>query len=226
MTKVCLFDIDGTLVSTSGAGKAALETALQITFGLTELRGTVDYSGRTDLAITCDLLRMHELPDDPATRRRLHEAYLQQLPLQLARKTGRVLPGIADLLERLGAHGDVRLGLLTGNLNEGAKVKLGHFDLMKYFPFGGFGDDHLHRDDVARAALQATRRYLQTEIEPEQVWVIGDTPLDVQCARAIGARVLAVATGMHPVAELEATRPDLLLRDLAQAEPFLDRLFD
>lgn len=225
MTKVCLFDIDGTLVSTSGAGKAALEAALMTIFGLAEIRGKVTYSGRTDLAITFDLLQMHELPDDAVSRQRLHQEYLRQLPKFLAQKTGKVLPGIAGLLDELASQEHIHLGLLTGNLHAGAKVKLGHFDLMKYFAFGGFGDVHLHRDDVARSALAATQTHLQRSVEPESVWVIGDTPLDVQCARAIGANVLAVATGMHPIDELASTKPDLLMQDLSDASPLLDALY-
>lgn len=220
---VFLFDIDGTLLSSGGAGKAAIEGALAAEFGV-EVRGHVTYSGRTDRAIARDLLHMHELEDSPENWRRLVAAYLQRLPAALAGHRGQVLPGIAALLEHLGERREVAVGLLTGNLREGARVKLGHYGLHHHFAFGGFGDHHLDRDEVARAALAAACGHVPWAVCPERTWVIGDTPLDVRCARAIGARVAAVATGWHSLAELEAARPDLLLADLADPKPLLDRL--
>ena len=114
------------------------------------------------------------------------------------------------------------VGLLTGNVAEGARVKLEYYGLAHYFAFGAFGDDHLNRDDVARDALAAARTHVSPDVSPEQVWVIGDTPLDIECARAIGAHVLAVATGVHTAAELAAERPDLLLGDLSDVQRVLE----
>jgi phosphoglycolate phosphatase-like HAD superfamily hydrolase len=220
---VFLFDIDGTLVSSGGAGKAAIEEALAEEFGVA-VRGEVPYSGRTDRAIARDLLHLHGLEDSPENRRRLVAAYLHRLPASLSRHTGRVLPGIAALLEHLSERDETAVGLLTGNLREGARLKLGHFGLHHHFGFGGYGDEHLDRDEVAREALAATRAHLNGQVCLERTWVIGDTPLDVRCARAIGVRVAAVATGWHTLAELEAAKPDLLLGDLSDAAPLLDRL--
>jgi phosphoglycolate phosphatase-like HAD superfamily hydrolase len=132
-----------------------------------------------------------------------------------------VLPGIAALLEHLGRRGDVAVGLLTGNVREGARLKLEHYNLFHHFAFGGFGDHHLERDDVAREARAVARWLCNGTTELEQIWVIGDTPLDISCARVIEARVLAVATGWHSVAELAEARPDLLVTDLSDAAPFL-----
>jgi phosphoglycolate phosphatase len=117
----------------------------------------------------------------------------------------------------------VAVGLLTGNVRAGAKAKLGHFGLFEHFRFGGFGDEHFDRDDVAREALAAIRASGHADVEPERIWVIGDTPLDVQCARAIGARVAAVATGMHTLEQLSAAQPDVVLPDLADAAPLFAR---
>ncbi len=219
-----LFDIDGTLIASGGAGKAAMEAALRSEFGITELTDGVPYSGRTDRAIGLELLELHGLAAVPDNWHRLRNAYLEHLPASLARHHGQVLPGISVLLDHLAGRAGVAVGLLTGNIREGARLKLGHYRLEHQFAFGGFGDHHLDRDDVAREALAAGQQHLGTAHLPGAVWVVGDTPLDIQCARAIGARVAAVATGWHPVEELAAGKPDLLLPDFSDAQPFLQAL--
>lgn len=222
--QVCLFDIDGTLISSGGAGKAALEAALTAEFGIGRIMDKLELSGRTDRAILTDLVRMHVLEDTPETWQRLVNGYLRHLPECLARSTGRILPGIDTLLEHLRERDDVAIGLLTGNLRAGAKLKLGHFGLFDHFSFGGYGDHHLDRDDVAREALAAVRERWNGTIRPENIWVIGDTPLDIRCARAIGARVAAVATGWHSKEELAGHEPDLLFTDLGEPQILLERL--
>jgi phosphoglycolate phosphatase-like HAD superfamily hydrolase len=217
---VCLFDIDGTLLNSGGAGKAAMESGLAAEFGLAKVREGIPYSGRTDRAIGLDLLRGHAIEPTPINLQRLQQAYLRNLPACLKRFDGKVLPGIAALLERLAGREQVLVGLLTGNIRAGARLKLGHYHLYHHFAFGGFGDEHLERDDVAREALAAARTHCR-DVTCERIWVIGDTPLDIRCARAIGARVAAVATGVHSLEELEAEQPDLLLADLSDASPLL-----
>ena len=212
---IILFDIDGTLVRTNGAGKFAMESALRDTFGLAEIRDGVPYSGRTDRAIARDLLAVHGIEPTAANQQTLQAAYLANLPGSLKRLGGKVCPGIAELLAGLHPRSDVVLGLLTGNIRAGARHKLGHFGLWDYFPVGGFGDEHFDRDDVARSALVEVRSHLSREVDPADVWVIGDTPLDVRCARAIGAKAVAVATGWHPLDELTECEPDFLFEDLA-----------
>jgi phosphoglycolate phosphatase len=219
---VCLFDIDGTLILSGGAGKAALEAALASEFGSDRLIDKLQLSGRTDRAIMQDLFRLHVIEDTPDNQRRLRGAYLRHLPRCLATHDGRVLPGIAALLERLRAREDVAVGLLTGNLRAGARVKLGHFGLYDYFAFGGFGDEHLDRDDVAREALSEVQRLHNGMVRPERIWVVGDTPLDIRCARAIGARAVAVAAGWHSREELAEHEPDLLFSDLSDPLPLLE----
>jgi phosphoglycolate phosphatase-like HAD superfamily hydrolase len=219
--RVCLFDIDGTLLSSGGAGKAAMEAALVEEFGLPGVLHQISYSGRTDRAITWDLLHAHQLDPHDSHRERLLNGYLRRLPDSLCRGQGRVLPGIHELLDELGQRDDVVLGLLTGNIRAGSRIKLGHFGIDQHFRFGGYGDEHLDRDDVARAALADVHRHLNGTVRPEHIWVIGDTPLDVRCARAIGANVAAVATGWHTLDELRAAEPDLLFADLADAASLL-----
>jgi phosphoglycolate phosphatase len=219
---VCLFDIDGTLLSSGGAGKAALESAFTEDLGV-PLTARVSYAGRTDRAIIRDLLQQHGLEETPERFERLLAGYLRRLPASLCHHRGCVLPGIETLLGELRRRDDVALGLLTGNMRAGARAKLGHFGLFEHFRFGGFGDQHFDRDDVAREALAAVRAHGHADVEPGNIWVIGDTPLDVQCARAIGARALAVATGMHTVEELTAAQPDVVVPDLADPSPLLTR---
>jgi phosphoglycolate phosphatase-like HAD superfamily hydrolase len=218
---ICLFDIDGTLLSSGGAGKAALEAALVEDLA-TPLRFQVPYSGRTDRAIVRELFERHGIDETPANVDKLFAGYLRRLPETLRSHRGRVLPGVAELLTKLGQRDDFAVGLLTGNVRAGARTKLGHFGLFDHFPFGGFGDDHFDRDDVARAALADVERHLGKPINGEEVWVIGDTPLDVRCARAIGARVIAVATGIHTLEDLTATDADLVLADIADHAPLLE----
>jgi phosphoglycolate phosphatase-like HAD superfamily hydrolase len=219
---ICLFDIDGTLLASGGAGKAALESAFTEEFQ-TELRCQVPYSGRTDRAIIRDLFSSHAIDETPEVRRRLFDGYLRRLPGCLRAHRGRVLPGIQELLAQLQARNHCALGLLTGNVRAGAQAKLGHFGLDVHFRFGGFGDEHHDRDDVAREALAAVRREVDPDVRPDKIWVIGDTPLDVRCARAIGARVATVATGVHSFEELSATKPDVALHDLSDPSPLLSR---
>lgn len=212
--RAILFDIDGTLVRTGGAGKAAMEAALREEFGVRLTAEEIPYSGRTDLAIGRDLLTAHGI-DPAANQTKLVEGYLARLPYYLERFPGRVCPGVTELLVELRGRADVVLGLITGNVRRGAERKLGHYGLWENFAVGGFGDDHDDRDDVARAALGAVEWHVGAKVDPADVWVIGDTPLDVKCARAIGARAVAVATGWHPMADLVASGPDLALADLS-----------
>jgi phosphoglycolate phosphatase-like HAD superfamily hydrolase len=218
---ICLFDIDGTLIASGGAGKAAMEAALASEFGLPHLIEKMSLSGRTDRAILSEIFQLHGIDDTPANWERMTRGYLRHLPACLARSAGRVLPGIAALLERLSAGDGFGVGLLTGNTREGARVKLGHYGIDHHFRFGGYGDRHLDRDDVAREALAEARGLFGEVVRPERVWVIGDTPLDIRCARSIGAKVAAVATGWHSSEELAAHEPDLLFSDLSDPELLL-----
>jgi phosphoglycolate phosphatase len=218
---VCLFDIDGTLLASGGAGKAALEEALAGEFGVAGVMEKVVLSGRTDRAIISELLELAGLGDTPQHRARMLRAYLERLPGCLARGKGTVLPGVTSLLRMLVSRNDTVVGLLTGNVRAGARLKLGHFRLEGYFAFGGYGDEHHCRDDVAREALAEVRRHLNAEVDPRRIYVIGDTPYDVRCARAIGARAVAVLTGYHDRAELAACAPDVLLDDLSDPGPLL-----
>lgn len=214
---VCLFDIDGTLLSSGGAGQAAMEAALESTFGITDPTEGISVAGRTDRAIVSDLMKYHSVDDVEESWLRFVQAYLEQLPQQLTAREGLVLPGVEELLVELHRREHLTLGLLTGNFQRGAEIKLSHYHLSDYFTGGGFGDDHFSRDDVAKAALADVRARVEIEDDAE-ILVIGDTPADVQCGRAINATVIAVATGIYSMDELEAVSPDYLCEDFADVE--------
>ena len=211
----CFFDIDGTLLSTGGAGQAAMESALAAEFQAHVPAKGIPFAGRTDRSIVQDFFTYFEVEHNEERFDRFMRAYLDHLPASLQKQDGLILPGVAHLLAELAERDDVVLGLLTGNFQAGAQLKLQHYELHAYFAFGGFGDRHYHRDDVAREALAEARQHHGDEIPPDRTWVIGDTPADVQCARAIGAKAVAVATGTFSREELEPTQPDHLFDDFS-----------
>lgn len=217
----CLFDIDGTLLNSGGAGQAAMEAALKTMFGAHDPVHGISTAGRTDRAIVTDLFSFFEIDFSEAVWNEFLEAYLKELPTHLATRDGSVLPGVVEILEALDVREDVVLGLLTGNFARGAQAKLSHFQIDHYFPFGGFGDVHHHRNDVAREAVKMLKEYHPDPFHPDQVWVIGDTPADVECGRAIGAKVIAVATGLYSGEELQAAAPDFLFADFSNPKELL-----
>ena len=219
--QIVLFDIDGTLIRSGGAGRTALLRALAEEFSIENPDPDVPFSGRTDRAIIADLLAAFQLDDTNGGWQKLRDRYLDHLPKALLDCQGEVLPGVVPGLEHLKRRSDSHLGLLTGNVRAGAQLKLTHYGLWDYFSFGGFCDGEIERDDVARAASRAAAEHAAQPIAPQDVWVIGDSPNDITCARAIGARVLAVATGWHPRKELAAHEPDCLFDDLSQPDAWL-----
>jgi phosphoglycolate phosphatase-like HAD superfamily hydrolase len=221
---VCFFDIDGTLLNTGGAGQAAMERALAAEFRSDRPLNGILYAGRTDRAIVADLFAHFGVEPSEDRWTRFLTAYLRHLPENLRSRTGLVLPGIVQLLDELHRRDDVLLGLITGNFREGARIKLEHFEIDRYFTFGGYGDDHLERDEVACLALTEAERMFGKPFLRERMWVIGDTPADVKCARAIGAQAVAVATGVYARAELQAASPDHLFDDFSDPAGMLSLL--
>jgi phosphoglycolate phosphatase-like HAD superfamily hydrolase len=220
MNTLLLWDIDGTLVNSGGAGMRALTAALPVAFGVAGSLEDIPFAGRTDRWIMRQILSKFGLAPTEANFTRLTEAYLAALPLQMAVSGARVLPGVVVLLETAASRPGTAQGLLTGNLRRGAEAKLGFHGLWRYFPFGAFADDSELRDDLGPHALRRARERHGVEFPPDRVWIIGDTPLDIACARAIGARCLAVATGTHTAAELAAHAPAAVLPSLADAGAF------
>ena len=214
------FDIDGTLIDTRGAGSHAMTVALNEEFGVPVDSHGISFSGRTDRSIISDFFRRHGVVDTEAHFERFCDRFIERLQVTLPQRQGRVLPGIVEVLNQLTASQHVQLGLITGNLRRASRLKLDHYQLSEYFyaagePVGGFGDHHAERDDVARSAVAELAE--QGDADPARIWVVGDTTRDIRCARAIGARVLAVTTGATSRDELEQAAPDLLLDDMTEA---------
>lgn len=223
--KLLLWDIDGTLVLTGKAGEYALDCALERTFGIKGSIEQVDYRGRTDRRIGDMMMELHGIEMSPQNQHDFMENYLVALEEELPRRSGQVLPGILEILEESRRRPDCVNALLTGNLERGAKLKLSHYNVWHFFEFGAYADDSSDRNKLSPVALKRALEKTGEDFAPDRVFVIGDTPHDVACARVIGAKAIAVATGGYSRAELEACQPDAVFDDLAHPEAFF-RLLD
>ena len=205
-----LWDIDGTLL-TCRTGVDALQRALLNRYGVMADLSLVEMAGRTDTAIAEEIAGQH--PGYSVEAGALLEAYLVELEAMLPSRGGTVFPGVREILEWSHEHPEVHNALLTGNIERGAHLKLRRFDLDRFFEFGAFGSDSPNRNELGPVALERARERLKKDFSLEHTWVIGDTPRDIECGRALGCRVLAVATGKYPVESLRGA--DLAVRDLS-----------
>jgi phosphoglycolate phosphatase len=221
MTTVLFWDIDGTLLTTARAGVYAWTEALEEQVGHAVDLSAFQTAGLTDVEIARTLGVSHRL--DPVNIETLLRSYERRLPESLTRRAGGVLPNVRPILERLRGRTDVYSGLLTGNTRAGAAAKLQHYGLAEFFQGGAFADGSDDRPAIARSALAQARKILGL-IAPDRVYVIGDTPHDVACGKAIGARVIAVATGGYSLDQLRTTDPWWLLPSLPEPEVFFPRL--
>ena len=219
MKTLLLWDIDGTLLASGGAGLRALRIALQTEFRLDASLEDIDWAGRTDRYIIAQIFEKFGLPHTVETVDRYIEAYAAALPAELARSAS-VLPGVLELLQAAGGRADIVQGLLTGNLRRGAEIKLAHHGLWDFFAFGAFADDSPDRNELGPHALRRAAEHAGGLFHPDRVWIIGDTPHDVACGRVIGANTLALPTGHHTAEELAAHHPTAMLRDLKDAAAF------
>jgi phosphoglycolate phosphatase-like HAD superfamily hydrolase len=216
-----LWDIDGTLILSGGAGERALLTALRHEFGVTGTLEGIELGGRTDPWIARQILAKHALPVTAETLRRYLDAYLEALPGELAQARARVLPGIRKLLPRIAAQSGIAQALLTGNLRRGAEIKLSHHGLWEHFPFGAFSDDSETRNELGPHALRRAFAHHAVDFAPARVFVIGDTPHDIACGKIFGAQTIAVATGGWSADALRAHAPSAVLADLSDHTAFL-----
>jgi phosphoglycolate phosphatase-like HAD superfamily hydrolase len=214
---VLLFDIDGTLVLTGGAGGRAMTRAFEDLFAIPEAFRGMPLPGRTDSWILADAVEAHGIPRDSPYLGRFQDIYFRHLTRELAHPgPGKaVMPGIRELLDVLSSRDDVYLALLTGNFEEAARIKLEYFDLWRYFECGAFGDDAPDRNRLLPRALKRIAECGGPDVLPSDSIVIGDTPLDIACAAAGGARSIGVATGSYDVNALKQAGADIVFPDLS-----------
>ena len=224
LKKLLLFDIDGTLVDTGGTGFPALRLALLDAFGITDDLAHVSLAGATDTNLSRIILAHHGIDPTAENRARYLDSYLHHLQWLLPEKSGRVLPGILPLLEKIKGRPNLVVALLTGNLAHGAEIKLSHFGLWHFFEFGAFADDHHVRDELGHFAKTRAFEKHGIEFPSESIFVIGDTPKDIACGRAIGAKTVAVATGEYSSAELETYQPDFVFENFSETVEAMERL--
>lgn len=206
---------------TGGAGGRAMTRAFEDLYGIRDAFTGVPFNGRTDAWILAQAAVRHDV--DPSFLSKFKPLYLEYLAHELDQPGPRkgVMPGVRDLLDALASRTDVFLALLTGNFAEGARLKLEHFDLWRYFECGAFGDIVHERNDLLADALSKVEACSGLRAEPSQSIVIGDTPLDVGVALAGGARSIAVATGSHTTDQLRTCGADIVFQDLSDLEGVL-----
>jgi len=220
MIRLALFDIDGTLARTGGAGVKAFAKVFETEFQAVDHFEKLKFAGRTDVSLIREFFTFHNIPATPHNFQRFYERYVFWLDHILKDSHCEVIGGVWDFIRGLqGLPEPPLLGLLTGNIRLGAEIKLRHLDLWETFATGAFADDAEERNGIAAVARERGNRLLGGNLRDEEVLVIGDTPLDIRCGRAIRAKVLAVATGGAELEELRQHKPDWVVADLLGVEP-------
>lgn len=217
MVKLVLFDIDGTLIRSGGAGVRAFEKTFADVFGLRDATQTLKFAGRTDVSLVRECLSLHGVDPSEENFRRFFQAYPANLEHFLRSLPGAVLPGVENLItDLLRSKDPPAIGLLTGNVRRGAELKLRHYGLWDRFEFGAFADDHEDRNCIASIARERGSKRVGRELAGEEIVVIGDTPLDIACGKSIGAKTLAVSTGAHSREVLADAKPTWAVENLTK----------
>ena len=217
MVRLVLFDIDGTLIQSGGAGEKAFGRVCATEFNLPHAMAGLRFAGRTDPSIVREFFLRSQIEPSAENFQRFFNSYVFWLDHLLGQTAGRILPGVQEMLAAIRSLPEPPLlGLLTGNIRLGAQIKLSHYQIWDPFHTGGFGDDHEDRNEIAIIARDRGSHLLERELDGREVLVIGDTPFDVACGRAINAKILAVATGSYPLDQLRATNPTWAVEDLQQ----------
>lgn len=223
--KLFLFDLDGTLMSTGGAGLRALSIAFKEIFNLTDISKKINPSGKTDPAIFREIIRTHfnrDISDDEM--REISQCYLHHLEIEMKSSQARALAGVQDFVNHVLNRSDIVVGLGTGNLEKGARLKLEPINLNHSFKFGGFGSDAEDRAELLKHGHRRAQEKTGKKIHQDAVFIIGDTPLDIAAARKAGYRPVGVASGKVRYEELLQFRPDFLMRDMTEGHLFLNQL--
>jgi phosphoglycolate phosphatase len=222
--RLLLFDIDGTLIHSGGAGVHALKSALTERFGITDDLHDIEIAGMTDSGIVVSILNKHKIPATNENVSAFLDSYVHFLSLELPRRVGKLLPGVLELLEKLKSRPHLVLALLTGNVSRGAQLKLEHYGVWHFFEFGAFADDHHDRNRLGTVARARAKEKHGRQFSASEIDVIGDTPRDIACGKAFGARTIAVATGTWSRDRLAKYQPDFLIDDLSDVEGIIDTL--
>ncbi len=218
-----LWDIDGTILTTGGAGEEALKDSIERHFGIRHTLEGIEVAGRTDKLIAMQVLQHFQKEQSMENISRFLDGYLDALihRLPACEANGKLHPGVQDILEEIHtSRPNIMQGLLTGNLERGARLKLEHYNASNFFSFGAFADDHHDRNQISAIAKQRAEGVFGLQFPSDQVFVIGDTPHDVACGQAIAARTVAVATGKFSAAQLKACGADFVFEDFSDTAAF------
>lgn len=221
-----LFDIDGTLSDSGGAGGKAVATAFEEIYGKAVDLKSIDFRGRTDISLWREMLASHGLsysPDDPYLVA-FKEKYIELLRKLILKSNPKSTPGARPLLERLERAPTVALGLLTGNIETGGRTKLQAIDLNRFFPVGAFGEDGEDRSDIAHTAVRRAREFYGADFAPDRIYIVGDAEADIRAARSVKAKCIAVGTGWTSREDLIQQSPDFFLEDFRHLTTFLDHI--
>jgi phosphoglycolate phosphatase len=222
--RLLLFDVDGTLIHSAGAGVESLKVTLAERFGINDDLGDIEIAGMTDSGIVMNILNKHRIPATNDNVAAFLDTYVHFLSLELPRRAGVLLPGVLELLNKLKNRAHLVLALLTGNVSRGAQLKLEHYGVWHFFEFGAFADDHHDRNQLGSFARTRAQEKHGYEFKADQIDVIGDTPRDIACGKAFGARTIAIATGSWPREALSAHNPDFLFDDLSNVDEVMRTL--
>ncbi len=220
--KLILFDIDGTLIDSGGAGTRSLDLAFKELFSIDNAFEGISMAGKTDIQIMKEGIAKHNLPSENGILSEIINTYIKNLVIEINNDKKHVKPGIKEALKMLtSGNGNYQLGLLTGNIEQGARIKLDPFGLNSYFPSGAFGNDDEDRNKLLPIALERFKGISGKEINFNDCIIVGDTPRDVHCAKPYGASCIAVATGPYSVSSLVEAGADLVMKDLSDTDAFL-----
>jgi len=222
--RLLLFDIDGTLIHSGGAGIYALKNALAERHGIRDNLEDIEIAGMTDSGIVLSILNKHKISATNENVTAFLDSYVHFLSLELPRRKGSLLPGVLELLNKLKARKNIVLGLLTGNVSRGAQLKLGHYGVWHFFEFGAFADDHHDRNQLGSFAQARAKEKHGREFSAGEIDIIGDTPRDIACGKALGARTIAVSTGTWSREELAKHHPDFLIDDFSNVDRLMNTL--